>query len=208
MAPQDKKWDDSAERDLCVAIILGNQELAKGRHNWPRISEIMTSLGYSFTKDAMSYVDYPPQSPLSPANLHRTPKANKPILQQKNSQHFSKTILKEFRARHSADATLESSPLSARKTKAAGKAATPAKKRARKIALEPALSKTFVSPEDEDDDLDVDSTPSKRPKKENANGLRLKKEEISTQSTVADNEEAFRAWSAQRSSTAESHPFD
>jgi hypothetical protein len=59
MAPHDKKWDDSAERDLCVAIILGNQDNTKGRQNWPRIAEIMDGLGYSFSKDAMSYVYHP-----------------------------------------------------------------------------------------------------------------------------------------------------
>lgn len=54
MAPQDKKWDDSAERDLCVTMIYCNNEANKGRQNWPRIEEVMKDLGYSFTKDAMS----------------------------------------------------------------------------------------------------------------------------------------------------------
>lgn len=56
MAPVEKKWDDSAERDLCVAIIQANQDGAKKTYNWPRVEEIMTTLGHTFTKDAMSYV--------------------------------------------------------------------------------------------------------------------------------------------------------
>ncbi|KAK5997102.1 hypothetical protein PT974_02454 [Cladobotryum mycophilum] len=54
MAPQDKKWDDAAERDLCVAIIQGNQDGDRARYNWGKICEIMQGLGYAFTKDAMS----------------------------------------------------------------------------------------------------------------------------------------------------------
>ncbi|KAL7795248.1 hypothetical protein V8C37DRAFT_48323 [Trichoderma ceciliae] len=177
MAPQDKKWDDSAERDLCVAIILGNQELAKGRHNWPRISEIMNSLGYSFSKDAMS-------------------------------QHFTKTIMREFRARHTTAGATDSPPLSARKSKAAGKATTPSKKRTKKSTLEASGAKGLLTDigDEEDDDFEFNSTPSKRVKKEDK-GMALKREEMPTQGIAADNEEAFHAWSAQRSSTTESHPF-
>lgn len=50
----DKKWDISAERDLCLAIILGNAETEKPRHNWPRVHSFMGELGYDFTKDAIS----------------------------------------------------------------------------------------------------------------------------------------------------------
>ncbi|CAM1503900.1 Fc.00g014910.m01.CDS01 [Cosmosporella sp. VM-42] len=50
----DKKWDISAERDLCVAIILGNAENERVRHNWPKIYSFMSQLGYGFTKDAIS----------------------------------------------------------------------------------------------------------------------------------------------------------
>ncbi|KAH6610226.1 hypothetical protein Trco_000246 [Trichoderma cornu-damae] len=176
MAPQDKKWDDSAERDLCVAIILGNQDPGKSRHNWPRIAEIMGSLGYSFTKDAMS-------------------------------QHFSKTIMRDFRARHDSAAALESPPLSAQKAKAAGKAIiTPSKKRTKKSTR--GKDQLTDMDDDEDDDLDLEPTPSKRPKKENDKGARVKKENIAVQSASASNNEvAFRAWSAQSSSPAESHPF-
>ena len=56
MAGGDKKWDISTERDLCVAIILGNAENDRVRHNWPKIFAFMSQLGYGFTKDAISYV--------------------------------------------------------------------------------------------------------------------------------------------------------
>ncbi|PHH93187.1 hypothetical protein CDD83_10736 [Cordyceps sp. RAO-2017] len=51
MAPFEKKWDEKTERDLCVAIISASQT---GAMNWPRIHEIMTEIGYEFTKDAMA----------------------------------------------------------------------------------------------------------------------------------------------------------
>ncbi len=52
MAAGDKKWDAAAERDLCVAIIMGNQE-GRTNYNWPKVHAFLTKLGYKFTKDAI-----------------------------------------------------------------------------------------------------------------------------------------------------------
>ncbi|KJZ80385.1 hypothetical protein HIM_00235 [Hirsutella minnesotensis 3608] len=51
-----KKWDATAERDLSMAIIVAGQNGPEGRgsYNWPQTHEIMKSIGYAFTKDAMS----------------------------------------------------------------------------------------------------------------------------------------------------------
>ncbi|KAF7559718.1 hypothetical protein G7046_g4428 [Stylonectria norvegica] len=54
MPGPEKKWDIVAERDLCVAIILGNQDGDRARHNWPNVHNVMDKLGYHFTKDAIS----------------------------------------------------------------------------------------------------------------------------------------------------------
>ncbi|KAL7922985.1 hypothetical protein ACQKWADRAFT_312514 [Trichoderma austrokoningii] len=172
MAPQDKKWDDAAERDLCMAMIFCNTESGRARQNWPRIEEVMKSLEYSFTRDAMS-------------------------------QHYSKTIMKDFKKRiPSLIATAPTdtpSPAKARKTKAAGKGdATPSKKRAKKTAA--------VAPkDDEDDDTEVDATPSKRVKKEDK-ATPVKKEEAVKEEEAADvdatetaddeKDKAFQDWAA------------
>ncbi|KAM0247367.1 hypothetical protein ACHAQJ_009875 [Trichoderma viride] len=173
MAPQDKKWDDSAERDLCVALILGNQETGKSRLNWPRTAEIMDGLGYSFTKDAMS-------------------------------QHFTKTIMKEFNARHNSTATTDSPPLSARKPKAAGKkaATTPSKKRTKKSAQDTPKTKGQLPDmgDDKDDDFDYDTTPCKKVKKEEKSTVLKKEEDTTTKTATVDNEEAFLAWAAKGAS--------
>lgn len=63
MAAGDKKWDAAAERDLCVAIIMGNQE-GRTNYNWPKVHAFLTKLGYKFTKDAISYVSLFPQTPI------------------------------------------------------------------------------------------------------------------------------------------------
>ncbi|EHK24471.1 uncharacterized protein TRIVIDRAFT_219926 [Trichoderma virens Gv29-8] len=167
MAPQEKKWDDAAERDLCVAIIQGNQEGTKVRYNWPRVEEIMTSLGHSFTRDAMS-------------------------------QHFSKTIMKEFHARHPKDDTTETPPASATKPKTPRKTATPSKKRGKKGAKAQAPEVDDQT----DDDLELDATPSKKVKKEDKSAT-LKKEEADTQSAAAndDNDKKFQSWVAEGSDT-------
>ncbi|KAH6891129.1 hypothetical protein B0T10DRAFT_595275 [Thelonectria olida] len=80
----EKKWDSNAERDLCLAVILGNQEGERARHNWPKVHAIMSSLGHGFTKDAIS-------------------------------QHFTKTIMREFKARHGDDNVAKSAPQTPRK---------------------------------------------------------------------------------------------
>ncbi|KKP07421.1 hypothetical protein THAR02_00483 [Trichoderma harzianum] len=153
MAPVEKKWDDSAERDLCVAIIQANQDGTKKTYNWPRVEEIMIRLGHTFTKDAMS-------------------------------QHFSKTILKEFRARHPEGDTTATPPASATKPKTPRKSATPSKKRTKKAAK-------GQDTEDQEDD-DLEATPSKKVKKEDKTAA-LKKEEADSQSGEDESEEKFKA---------------
>ncbi|KAK4070090.1 uncharacterized protein Triagg1_6511 [Trichoderma aggressivum f. europaeum] len=160
MAPLEKKWDDSAERDLCVAIIMGSQDGTKRSYNWPRVEEIMTSLGHAFTKDAMS-------------------------------QHFSKTILKEFRARHPEGDITATPPASATKPKTPRKSATPSKKRTKKAA------KGQVPDEDQEDD-DLEATPSKKAKKEDK-AATMKKEEPDSQSGGDEDDEKFKAWAAEGS---------
>lgn len=85
--------------------------------------------------------------------------------------------MKEFKARHpSLLASAESSPLSTRKPKAAaGKAAagTPSKKRTKKAA---AAQDAKDQGDDGDDDIEYDSTPCKRVKKEEK-AAPVKKEE-------------------------------
>ncbi|KAM3457983.1 hypothetical protein MY3296_000633 [Beauveria thailandica] len=82
-----KRWDGNAERDLCLAMILGGTESDKFRPDWNTTHRMMNALGYDFTKDAMS-------------------------------QRWSKTILKEFKSRHSdADVALPASPTKMTPTK-------------------------------------------------------------------------------------------
>lgn len=54
MPATDKKWDAAAERDLCVAIIMGNQETDRVRYNWAKVHSLMEGYGYPFSKDAIS----------------------------------------------------------------------------------------------------------------------------------------------------------
>ncbi|KAJ4316439.1 hypothetical protein N0V84_007877 [Fusarium piperis] len=113
MPPAEKKWDANAERDLCVAVIMGAQDGERMRYNWPKVHSAMEALGYSFTKDAIS-------------------------------QHFSKSIMRDFKARHG-DATNggASTPTSVpKKASSTRKRATAAKGRKKKV----------VSDEDDDDD--------------------------------------------------------
>ncbi|KAI6779847.1 uncharacterized protein J7T54_003771 [Emericellopsis cladophorae] len=48
-----KKWDDSAEKDLAMAIILSQND-GKIKADWNKAHESMSDWGYSFTKDAMN----------------------------------------------------------------------------------------------------------------------------------------------------------
>lgn len=54
--PPSKKWDASAERDLCIAMIMSSQDMDRAKHNWPAIHAFMDAIGYKFTKDALSFV--------------------------------------------------------------------------------------------------------------------------------------------------------
>ena len=151
MAPQEKKWSDAAERDLCVAILYSNPS----RYDWSRVTTIMEGLGYVFTKDAMSYVSDPslPLSPtfslslpLSPSlslslslSLHpislpfRSSNGRAHQSYKNLRQHLSKTILKDFKARCSEEvvaAAEATPPASATKPKATPRkaASTPRKR--------------------------------------------------------------------------------
>lgn len=117
-------------------------------------------------------------------------------LSKLHSQHYSKTIMKDFKIRHpditktsltKTSPTETPSPASVRKTKAAaGKAngaSTPSKKRTKKSAA-------VVTKDDEDDDTELDATPSKRVKKEEK-ATPVKKEEKAT--PAKDEEEAADA---------------
>ncbi|KAF4961463.1 hypothetical protein FSARC_10172 [Fusarium sarcochroum] len=129
MPPAEKKWDSNAERDLCVAIIMGAQEGDRMRYNWPKVHSSMQALGYPFTKDAIS-------------------------------QHFSKSIMRDFKGRHG-EPSDSASPAPTPKKTATRKRATSAKGRKKKVASE-----------EEDDDVDETTVESPAPKK-----MKRKKEE-------------------------------
>ncbi|KAF9775498.1 hypothetical protein IL306_006375 [Fusarium sp. DS 682] len=113
MPPSEKKWDANAERDLCVAIIMGAQDGERMRYNWPKVHGSMEALGYSFTKDAIS-------------------------------QHFSKSIMRDFKGRHGNVST--STP------------ATPKKATPRKRATPAKGHKKIEILDDDDDDDDAETT--------------------------------------------------
>ncbi|RCI15877.1 hypothetical protein L249_2383 [Ophiocordyceps polyrhachis-furcata BCC 54312] len=54
MGNGEKKWDATAERDLCISIIMSISNEGKASYNWPRVTTSMEALGHGFTKDAMS----------------------------------------------------------------------------------------------------------------------------------------------------------
>ncbi|KAM5351968.1 hypothetical protein ACJ41O_004691 [Fusarium nematophilum] len=117
MPPAEKKWDANAERDLCVAVIMGAQDGDRIRYNWPKVHGAMETLGYSFTKDAIS-------------------------------QHFSKTIMRDFKARHGEFSSSSNSPApSTKKASATRKRSTPGKGRTKKVK----------SSDDEDEDSGSES---------------------------------------------------
>ncbi|KAG4256247.1 hypothetical protein FPRO04_03190 [Fusarium proliferatum] len=131
MPPSEKKWDANAERDLCVAVIMGAQDGERMRFNWPKVHASMAALGYSFTKDAIS-------------------------------QHFSKSIMRDFRGRHGdpANSTPTATP---KKATTRRKRSTPAKKKIEMLDEEDDDAETMVgSPvhkkmkhKDEDDEEDL-----------------------------------------------------
>ncbi|KAK2605956.1 hypothetical protein QQS21_003682 [Conoideocrella luteorostrata] len=47
-----KKWEISAELDLCMAVIHTGGSV--GSYKWPEVHAIMVLLGHNFTKDAIS----------------------------------------------------------------------------------------------------------------------------------------------------------
>ncbi|CVK86811.1 uncharacterized protein FMAN_05922 [Fusarium mangiferae] len=131
MPPSEKKWDANAERDLCVAVIMGAQDGERMRFNWPKVHASMAALGYSFTKDAIS-------------------------------QHFSKSIMRDFKGRHGdpANSTPTATP---KKAATRRKRSTPAKKKIEMLDEEDDDAETMVgSPvhkkmkhKDEDDEEDL-----------------------------------------------------
>ncbi|KAI1010346.1 hypothetical protein LB503_005460 [Fusarium chuoi] len=131
MPPSEKKWDANAERDLCVAVIMGAQDGERMRFNWPKVHASMATLGYSFTKDAIS-------------------------------QHFSKSIMRDFKGRHGdpANSTPTATP---KKAATRRKRSTPAKKKFEMLDEEDDDAETMVgSPvhkkmkhKDEDDEEDL-----------------------------------------------------
>ncbi|KAH7192330.1 uncharacterized protein B0J16DRAFT_411060 [Fusarium flagelliforme] len=140
MPPAEKKWDANAERDLCVAIIMGAQDGERMRYNWPKVHSSMEALGYGFTKDAIS-------------------------------QHFSKTIMREFKNRHGEPSANDSPAPTPTPKKTPRKRATPAKGRKKKVesddedyevAVESPLAKKMKrKKEEEDKDVkmgNIDST--------------------------------------------------
>ncbi|EWZ01899.1 hypothetical protein FOYG_01359 [Fusarium oxysporum NRRL 32931] len=131
MPPSEKKWDANAERDLCVAVIMGAQDGERMRFNWPKVHASMATLGYSFTKDAIS-------------------------------QHFSKSIMRDFKGRHGDPSTSTPTAIP-KKAPTRRKRSTPAKKKIEILDEEDDDAETMVeSPvhkkmkhknEDEDEDL-------------------------------------------------------
>ncbi|PFH60021.1 hypothetical protein XA68_11542 [Ophiocordyceps unilateralis] len=54
MGNGEKKWDATAERDLCTALMMSAQEGGRSNANWSKVCIMMESLGHGFTKEAMS----------------------------------------------------------------------------------------------------------------------------------------------------------
>ncbi|POR34160.1 Uncharacterized protein TPAR_05654 [Tolypocladium paradoxum] len=162
MPAGDKKWDMAAERDLSVAIILANNE-GKPSYNWPKVYSIMESIGYGFTKDAIS-------------------------------QHFTKVVMKDFKARNG-DVTKKGG--SATSTPKKGNK-TPTKRKAT-----PAKSSKFVDiDEDEDDEDDLEGpTPKKAKADSEDESPSIKKERAYSRArsqTVGHDEAEFQKWLAER----------
>ncbi|ETS06588.1 hypothetical protein M419DRAFT_4857 [Trichoderma reesei RUT C-30] len=179
MAPQEKKWSDAAERDLCVAILYSNPS----RYDWSRVTTIMEGLGYVFTKDAMS-------------------------------QHLSKTILKDFKARCSEEvvaAAEATPPASATKPKATPRkaASTPRKRTKNGVKGQQAAitdagdnnNGNNNNDEVDDDEMELDATPTKKLKKED----KVKKEDKTKKEEKAKKEEEAPATpAADQSATSDS----
>ncbi|KAM0427327.1 hypothetical protein ACHAPT_007762 [Fusarium lateritium] len=160
MPPAEKKWDANAERDLCVAVIMGAQEGDRMRYNWPKVHSAMEALGYSFTKDAIS-------------------------------QHFSKSIMRDFKSRHG-EASNGNTPTPSSAPKKVRKRAAPAKGRKKKA----------VSEDDDDDEASdpfADSPLAKKMKRMQDDERDVKPEELADskreRSATAPSQDAkFEAW--------------
>ncbi|KAH7154984.1 hypothetical protein B0J13DRAFT_672094 [Dactylonectria estremocensis] len=125
MPGNEKRWHANAERDLCLAIILGNQETERPRHNWPKVHAILNDLGYTFTQDAIS-------------------------------QHFTKTVMRDFKIRHGKG--VSQGPSSS--------TSTPQKPTPKKRGTPARQAKSKAIADEEDDDDAVVETPSKKIKRE------------------------------------------
>ncbi|TQW09198.1 hypothetical protein IF2G_03629 [Cordyceps javanica] len=112
-----KKWDGNAERDLCVAMLMGNSpDGEKIRASWAAVHGIMNSLGYDFTKRIHDAMDSGPGG----ANLlavraitheHGNTKIPLGIAHTLYEVIRIKTILKDFKARQgTGGAVLPASP--------------------------------------------------------------------------------------------------
>ncbi|KAF7542870.1 hypothetical protein G7Z17_g11207 [Cylindrodendrum hubeiense] len=163
MPGNEKRWHANAERDLCLAIILGNQETDRARHNWPKVHSIMNDLDYTFTQDAIS-------------------------------QHFTKTVMRDFKVRHGKSGT-KSTPTST------SKKATPQKRRS--TAKQPKSMTMANQGDDEMDDDEVLETPTKKIKCDTGTKAlrRIKTENAGSpgrerSATVQDNEAEYQAWLA------------
>ncbi|KAF5018880.1 hypothetical protein F66182_9128 [Fusarium sp. NRRL 66182] len=162
MPPADKKWDANAERDLCVAVIMGAMDGDRMRYNWSKVHSSMEALGYAFTKEAIS-------------------------------QHFTKTIMRDFKARHG-DSSASGSPAPLPKT--------PKKPTPRKRTTPAKGSKKKVGSEQEDDHADETAVESPLPKK-----LKRKKEEEDEEDVKLGQPEAGHR-KRERSTTADEHVED
>ncbi|PWI73984.1 hypothetical protein PCL_09260 [Purpureocillium lilacinum] len=179
MAAGDKKWDAAAERDLCVAIIMGNQE-GRTNYNWPKVHAFLTKLGYKFTKDAISQ--------------HFT----KVVMKDFKTRHGDDPI--------KSGASTPKKPSTPRRAAAStpSKRKTPTSAKAKAAAK----SAEFVSAEDDDETSDEEPLAKKRKVKAEAAAAEaeaeaetmpspVKKETRKTRArsqTVCSENEAFQAW--------------
>ncbi|KAJ6441955.1 C-myc promoter-binding protein [Purpureocillium lavendulum] len=172
MAVGEKKWDAAAERDLCVAIIMGNQE-GRTNYNWPKVHAFLTQLGYKFTKDAISQ--------------HFTKVVMKDF-KQRHGDEPSKS-----------GASTPKKPGTPRAASTPAKRKTPASaKSAKSFKSAEFISPEDDDDCDDDDDSDVPLVQAKRVKTEQAaKSPCVKDEPVATRArseTVRPDDAAFQAW--------------
>ncbi|KAL6891524.1 hypothetical protein HDV57DRAFT_513906 [Trichoderma longibrachiatum] len=182
MAPQEKKWTDAAERDLCVSIIYSHQS----RYDWSRVTTIMEGLGYTFTKDAM------------------TQHLSKSILRAFKDRCTDEVIA-------AAEATPPASATKPKATPRKGAASTPRKRTKNGVKGQAAADAGDNNNDEVDDEMALDATPTKKLKKEDKvkkeEKEKVKKEEApatptaaaADQSAASDGEEKARASDAESS---------